>query len=1001
MSFEIDASKKNSAYAGMEGAGGSYHKGHTHWRDYDSESKISKRINWDYGVYDHKEGTDQDGVFTLEWTEKPTPAARAAVITSAVVAALAVAAIEAAAIMAATFGLGAALAAAVFVVAEVAAVATAIALLEMRERQLKATFITESLHMVNTNEAEKIKNLNKDKIQQKLTEIAKLLDDKKEDTFDLDKAIDELKTLSTEQITLDDGQKLDLKDIFSSKNKEQFEKLQADHAIKLQEYTTLITDHSNEILEKIDKVKDDFEENCRKLRDEMAEEHQAKMDSFNDIFTKLDENEDVMAEFQAALNDSKEKHDELITKEGEIQSSIEELQEEFQARFSTTKEKINELNRQIVEEMDALCEEITSSREVMEERFQKIQEERNSNFENAKFQFNKLIAQYFEHTQGIEKNFALSREDRQKKYANNNQLSEQLFNSIKQYEQNFIERLEFESKQRHEENLNQINLIQKLKISSEEGFLQAINDSEHNSRIIETEILEVRREVDEAFEKAARERQEQYELQERQLQEVENQVLEQRREADEAFEKAARERQEQYELQERQLQEVENQVLEQRKEADEAFEKAARERQEQYKEGEEQLTEVFDKVLEARNEIEKEFLAAKIQREKFYEENRNRLSQLNEEQKLLKEELDKGFTEATADRARIYEKTSAQLQEVNENVNTAREEINTNFKKAEEHRNEIYEKTSAQLQEVNENVNTAREEINTNFKKAEEHRNEIYEKTSAQLQEVNENVNTAREEINTNFKKAEEHRNQNLEEISQKLGELQSAVIQREACIKLLQARKENFDYFEDLLQKNTHPQILEIQSKQKDENGLALFNKSKAQKEIRELIIKVKNTESLDQAESLLNQAFEISIKGASLFGNTYQPDQADEFQVKAILSLKNKQDFDKHIEKTLQNFNKQSSEILSFILNQVKTEEYDDELNNVLKNKPEELNKMMKIIMSENSELQKLIASSEIDNDRLKVQIQEMFESFITNEGNTYLESIQEKVMGEVLYT
>ena len=928
-----------------------HHKGRDKLNDYE-HTVINRRIKTKEPHFEVKKGSyqntgDIDGTTSISWIEAPNDILRNLTINNAVNRA-----VDAAKKKWGSFGK--AVGSVIKKVADASMLIAVERLLTM-ERKYELSFRSDGRDNVSETDKKAINDANKGEIAQALAKIGESLDDHKDKSFDLDGAKEELDELSKE-----------CQGILSNKNKDELKRLASKHEAKFKEYSQIIKDNHKKILDKIDSVFNALNEKLQELEKSRASNHESEINNFGDVIQKLiDSAADIEKKFKDEIDDMQTKHTEILNSEENVQDKIEELHNEYIEKFQQAEDEVNELNDQIGLSLEQFHSEILQSRERAEESFRLEQIRRQEIFTQSQQLFDEVVVNYHNHTEKMMQNFRDAAEHEINLHESHNQSLAAMRNNILESRDMFEKN--FRSAHEHRNKVSEIQLgnITKLKLESEEYFIEAFEDSKKQAKEIEYEVFKFTEEADKQFELAEKDARAKYGETEHKLKVVSEEVLKSREEADRQFGLAAKDRKEKFEAEEHTLMQVENEVFKSRKEADKQFELAAKDMQTKHDETEKNLKKTHKEVLESRKVADEQFLEAKKQVEEFHQKHAGQLNNLSQDLQEMKNNMEANFKKAEEHCNKIYEETSVQLQAVDKNVNAAREEINVNFKKAKEHCNEIYAKTSVQLKAVNENVNRAKKEIDANFKKAEEYCNKIYAETDIHLKAVNESVNATRNEIDTDFKKAEEHCNKMRIESCQKLGEIKSNILHKNLCIELLAARKDNFSMFENLIKENKHPKILEIKNKQKDTNGLAMLNQNQAINEIKVLIEEFNDSSE----EAALNKAMDISIKSASLYGHSYD---VDIFRLSTLLSMKNKLNFDKEVKKILDGMHNVSSDVMSLVFEDEYS--YQNSMESLIQKSPQELQNMINQLILANDQATQNNEELDVDNQELMLQIKEL---------------------------
>lgn len=652
-----------------------------------TESAINRRVDWDFDVKKYSNSADMDGITIINWEESVTKTAQVIAIASAVALAVITALALYSPLIVATFG---AAAPAIIAAATVAATTVAIGTCMGRTREYIGCFTTANGKLVSEDEADKIKKLNQTTIKSKLVEIADLLNDNKVDSFDIDKAKEALVNLDKEH-----------KEHISNNNKTEYTKLTKQSVEKHTEYVRLLLNQTNKIIEEIRKNFDKTDANFVKASANRDAFHQKTQEKFVLTSEEVEASrESADEEFIRAKLHREELNTKTATELNITREEISKLQEKLDIEFRKATEQRNRVYEDTAAKMNHLHQEIVKSREKMMKELKEAKEDRAMQFKQYIDQFEIIFDQHMDLQNAMSEEFKVSSDAREEIFKNVADDIEKIRIEVKENRTQLENEFKKAKEKRAEIADAQRVAFGKLSVNQKQGFNEATKDRDVIKSKIESNIVNIRDEVEKSFNSALQARENTYCKTQEFLSIVEKKVIESRKIIEGRFLEAIRQRKEIYEQSEKRLTDVQREIEKSRQQADKKFEEAYAAREALYNKTAEELKANSTEILKSRAEI------------------------------------DQKFEQAVEHRNTLYEKTAIQLKTVNENVTNLRKECDANFKKAEEHRNELYEKTAKHLTVVNENITGLRDECDANFKKAEKHRNEIFKDTSEKIGKI-------------------------------------------------------------------------------------------------------------------------------------------------------------------------------------------------------------------------------------------------------------------------
>jgi len=664
-----------------------YHKGYNKIEDYSSSSKINARMQQaasfgerfanlvsGFNVKNFFNSQDIDGITIVKWSEHPTNWTIALTIAAEI------------AIIIGLYWYTP------FLIAPLCVAATleTIRAFAFRKREYVGNFNTSTKELVSEDEADKIRDLNKNEIKALLNEISDLLDDRKENKFDLDKGKEELKKLEQKH-----------GDHLSNINSKKFKDLIEKHDQKKVEYTDLLTKQSIKKMEEIGDIAQIMDQAFERAREDRDNKHDQTQQQIYLLIDNIVASRDVASvKFEEAMQERQQF-------EQEVGGNLEDLSEQMQARFDEIENRLDQAQserlaifNQTEEMFNQELQDILTNREESKRRFDDARADRESQFNLYVAQFAQVKVNQEALINSYANEFERAKQERSDLFDSIVSETKRAQNSLLEVKSNMMASFKEADIQRQESFARNNKGLLNLRGEQAENFASAMSERQSQSDEINSTILSLRDQVDDAFATSLVERLDIYSRTQTSINTVEKEIANSRVSVEGMLESASLERFEIYSKSQERLKEVENQVLESRRLADARFDQAVAQRLDMHKNLSDSL-----------------------------QQNREELTQ-------NRQEMQQAFEEAKAHMDKIYAKTQERLQAVNDDVSRVRSESDANFATATEHRNAIYEQTATKLDAINENVNQVRSVCEENFTAAMLQRDELYEQTAEQIDKV-------------------------------------------------------------------------------------------------------------------------------------------------------------------------------------------------------------------------------------------------------------------------
>jgi hypothetical protein len=523
---------------------------------------------------------------------------------------------------------------------------------------------------ITKENADRIKDLNKNKIKKKLNNINTLLNEKN-DKFDTDLAKDKLDQLKKYQDKMSNNNQSKYKDLIKQQLKQEIEMkniMNKNH----QETLKQILQFKNDLLKKIQEGFKTVNTNLQKAqndRNKIQKENAKKLDTVikqvENSVKKADEKFNEAAAERAEYN--KQTAEQLKITEQELEGRIEKANKKLDEAKKDRKEKYESAKAQ----MEKVEQEVLKSRDESNNRFDEAKDDRDAKFKDQVQNFSEVRASQQELQKLTKEGFETAKQDRQNLYESSQQERKELLQEVKESRSDAKTRFDEAKQERDSYAEKYNNAIDKLDTSQKQQFAEALA---HRKEIYTK---------------------------------LDDSILKSRAEAEKRFDEAAADRIAKYQSTKAQVEKVEQEVQKSRAHAQEEFDKAAAARKKYHTQTEKELGITHAKLLELRAKSDNNLKEVKQHLDKVYQDTNKTLSNINQEVEQTRKEVDANLQKAEQKFNNVYRATDEKLSNINQEVEQTRKEVVANLKKASQHRDSVDQNTSFALDQIGNQQNNS------------------------------------------------------------------------------------------------------------------------------------------------------------------------------------------------------------------------------------------------------------------------------------------------------
>jgi hypothetical protein len=614
---------------------------------YFHSSSINSRISWKFNTKNYSKSKDIDGITDITWDELPSESYKTATISAAVASAIAACKIPAA------------IPAAILV-----ATSAAIAGLLLERRCYIAGFNSYTGELVTEDEANKIRKLNRGKIKQKLQEIDELIDEKKVEKYDLDKAKEELIKLNKEQGNhLSNINRKIMNDLLIKRNKEEIEMF-------------------NFLNKKFEKLKNEMEIVKKKLdkaKTERAEIYKVTMKKLEKVDKEIQQSrKEVDKKYEAAEKHRNELQQKLKNKLNKNNDDLAKKLDEANIKLSEAKKKREEIYQNTNQNFKETWEEIKISRKNAKEFFKTADKDR----------INNLITQQ-ESLEKLEKSL---QDQIELKFQEAGQDREEIANEAKKATTQLLSNLE----KAQEDRKNKFVKLEKLSKKQNQNLEKFNKNFQEKSKKIVQSIDKLKEEQTQRFDEAIKHREFTYKKMDNKITKVHSNLLELRKFADTEFKKAILQRKEVLKETGIQIKQVNDQVYKLRQEAEDNYLAAVEHRNQIFSETTKEIYKNREEILEFREEANKRFDEAEQHRNEIYKKTENLINKVDEETTEVIKKSEQKLKSTEEFKKKTFEETDRKFDKLEETKETLVEVIENEFIQSQEHCEEIFKNVKKQ-----------------------------------------------------------------------------------------------------------------------------------------------------------------------------------------------------------------------------------------------------------------------------------------------------------------